>query len=97
MKPLLAVAAIAKPDDFFSMLRAQGLTLDRTLALPDHSSFDSWSRREYEGYQVICTEKDAVKLWHHQPDALAVPLVLTLETALLQQLDARLSHLLSPH
>lgn len=96
VKPLLAVAAIAKPDDFFSMLRAQGLTLDRTLALPDHSSFDSWSRREYEGYQVICTEKDAVKLWHHQPDALAVPLVLTLETALLQQLDARVSHLLSP-
>lgn len=95
-KPLLAVAAIAKPDDFFSMLRAQGLTLDRTLALPDHSSFDSWSRREYEGYQVICTEKDAVKLWRHQPDALAVPLVLTLETALLQQLDARVSHLLSP-
>lgn len=96
VKPLLAVAAIAKPDDFFSMLRAQGLTLDRTLALPDHSSFDSWLRREYEGYQVICTEKDAVKLWHHQPDALAVPLVLTLETALLQQLDARVSHLLSP-
>jgi tetraacyldisaccharide 4'-kinase len=95
-KPLLAVAAIAKPDDFFSMLRAQGLTLAQTLALPDHSSFDSWSRREYEGYQVICTEKDAVKLWHHQPDALAVPLVLTLQPELLHQIDARLSHLLSP-
>lgn len=96
-KPLLAVAAIAKPDDFFDMLRAHGLTLAQTLALPDHSAFDSWSRTDCEGYQVICTEKDAVKLWHHEPDALAVPLVLTLPAELLYQIDARLSHLLSRH
>jgi tetraacyldisaccharide 4'-kinase len=95
-KPLVAVAAIAKPDDFFAMLRAQGLPLSQTLALPDHYSFDSWSRNDYEGYQVICTEKDAVKLWQHQPDALAVPLVLTLAPDLLEQLDARLNSLLSP-
>lgn len=95
-KPLLALAAIAKPDDFFAMLRAQGLTLSKTLALPDHSSFDSWSRSDYGGYQVICTEKDAVKLWQHQPDALAVPLVLTLAPELLKQLDARLNTLLAP-
>lgn len=95
-KPLLAVAAIAKPDDFFAMLRAQGLPLSQTLALPDHYSFDSWSRNDYEGYQVICTEKDAVKLWQQQPDALAVPLVLTLAPDLLEQLDARLNSLLPP-
>ncbi len=95
-KPLLAVAAIAKPDDFFAMLRAQGLPLSQTLSLPDHYSFDSWSCNDYEGYQVICTEKDAVKLWQRQPDALAVPLVLTLEPELLKQLDARLNTLLAP-
>lgn len=95
-KPLLAVAGIAKPEDFFAMLRAQGLQLEQTLALPDHYSFDSWSRNDYGRYQVICTEKDAVKLWQHQPDALAIPLVLTLAPELLMQLDARLTNLLSP-
>ena len=93
-KPLLAVAAIAKPDDFFDMLRAQGLRLAHTLALPDHFSFDSWKSNQYVGYQVICTEKDAVKLWQYQPDALAVPLMLSLDPELLHALDARLIHLL---
>src|SRR5450830_283659 len=41
-KPLLAVAAIAKPEDFFTMLRAQGLLLAGTIALPDHYDFNSW-------------------------------------------------------
>lgn len=94
-KPLLAVAAIAKPADFFTMLRAQGLTLAGTVALPDHYDFDSWLRNDYERYTVICTEKDAVKLWHKQPDALAVPLVFTPEPAFMAQLDALLSVLLA--
>jgi tetraacyldisaccharide 4'-kinase len=93
-QPLLALAAIAKPDAFFAMLRAQGLPLARTLALPDHYDFDSWSRNEYEGYTVICTEKDAVKLWHKQPTALAVPLLFRPESAFLGALDTRLSALL---
>lgn len=94
-KPLLALAAIAKPEDFFAMLRAQGLTLTRTLALPDHYDFNSWSGNEYEGYTLICTEKDAVKLWPLEPDALAVPLILTPEPTFLTQLDARLDRLLA--
>lgn len=101
-KPLLAVAAIAKPEDFFTMLRAQGLLLAGTIALPDHYDFNSWLRTEYGGYTVICTEKDAVKLWHKQPDALAVPLLFTPEPALLAKLDALLTirlnaTLSSPH
>lgn len=96
-KPLLAVAAIAKPEDFFTMLRAHGLQLASTVALPDHYSFDSWSRNEYVRYTVICTEKDAVKLWHQQPDALAVPLVFTPEPAFMAALDQRLSALLQSH
>lgn len=94
-KPLLAVAAIAKPDDFFAMLRAKNLPLARTIALPDHYDFDSWLRNEYEGHTVICTEKDAVKLWLKQADALAVPLVFTPEPAFIARLDAMLSVLLA--
>lgn len=101
-KPFLAVAAIAKPADFFAMLQAQGLNPARTIALPDHYDFDSWKPNEYEGYTIICTEKDAVKLWHKQSDALAVPLVLTPEPAFMTQLDALLAarlnaKLSSPH
>jgi len=96
-QPLMAVAAIAKPEDFFAMLRAQGLTLARTLALPDHYDFNSWSHSISKGYTLICTEKDAVKLWQHQPDALAVPLVLNLSPVFLAELDGRLAqHLALP-
>lgn len=101
-KPLLALAAIAKPHEFFDMLRAQGLNLARTLALPDHYDFNSWQDNEYEGYTLICTEKDAVKLWLKRSDALAVPLEISLEPAFITQLDALLSKALastlsSPH
>jgi tetraacyldisaccharide 4'-kinase len=95
-KPLLALAAIAKPEDFFTMLRSQGLNLARTIALPDHYDFDSWIRNEYERYTIICTEKDAVKLWHKQPEALAVPLILTPEPAFVAKLDTLLAIRLHP-
>ena len=94
--PLLALAAIAKPNDFFAMLRAQGLILERTLALPDHFGFEDWPGHEFAGYTLICTEKDAVKLWPQCPDALAVPLVFLLEPAFLAQFDALLEHQLKP-
>ena len=94
-KPLLAVAAIAKPEDFFTMLRAQGLVLTHTIALPDHDDFAHWDSREHAACTVLCTEKDAVKLWRKQPDALAVPLLVTLDADFLAQLDTRLSNLLA--
>ncbi len=87
-KPLMAVAAIAQPQAFFDMLRALGLPLARTLALPDHYDFDSFTPSIHVGYQLICTEKDALKLWAVAPDALAVPLVQTAEPAFFQALDA---------
>ena len=97
--PLLALAAIAKPEAFFTMLRAQGLPLARTLALPDHYDFVLYKVNKYNGYTVICTEKDAVKLWARQPDALAVPLIFTPEPEFLAQLDTQLAVLLAkpPH
>ena len=85
--PLLALAAIARPDEFFDMLRARGLSLSHTIMLPDHYDFNSLNTNEFKGYSVICTEKDAAKLWPKWPRALAVPLLLTLEPACLARLD----------
>lgn len=87
-RPLLAVAGIARPESFFAMLRAQGLDLAATLALPDHFDFDSWERPTNMPYRLVCTEKDALKLWHQYPDALAVPLRTTLPPGFFTALDA---------
>ncbi|APW38520.1 tetraacyldisaccharide 4'-kinase [Rhodoferax koreense] len=92
-KPLDAVAAIAQPEAFFGMLREAGLTLSHTEALPDHSDFDSWQRKPDQREMLICTEKDAVKLWRRAPDALAVPLAVTLDAGFLAALDARVDAL----
>jgi tetraacyldisaccharide 4'-kinase len=85
--PLLALAGIAQPEAFFVMLRAMGLQLSQTVALPDHYTFDSCLPKEYEGYQLICTEKDAHKLWQLAPNALAVPLQLDIEPAFFSALN----------
>jgi tetraacyldisaccharide 4'-kinase len=95
--PLLAVAAIARPESFFDMLRAEGLTLAQTQALPDHFDFAEWQTPQDRAYTLLCTEKDAVKLWASQPDAWAVPLEFTPEPAFLRALDERLGQLSSPH
>ena len=86
--PLLALAGIAQPAAFFASLRDAGLALARTVALPDHFDFSRLDTGTLKGYQVLCTEKDAVKLWQYWPEALAVPLVQNLEPAFLQALDA---------
>ncbi len=58
---LQAAAGIAVPDRFFQLLRAKGLTLAATHALPDH---DAWDQDPCPPNtpNVIVTEKDAVKL-----------------------------------
>ena len=96
---LTALAAIANPGAFFDMLRQQGLRLTRTLALPDHDALSGvpiWDQRQ----RLLCTEKDAVKLFARYPQAglmlLAVPLVFTPEPDFFQALDERLLPLLSP-
>ena len=96
---LLAVAAIAQPAHFFSMLCAAGLELAETRALPDHYNFDSWKPTQSLRQTVICTEKDAIKLWQHQPDALAVPLVLAIDSGFWLAIDQRVDPWLSftPH
>jgi tetraacyldisaccharide 4'-kinase len=93
-RPLTAIAGVARPEAFFEMLRGEGLRLARTIALPDHHDFrgDPIAAGSAE---LICTEKDAVKLWQLRPGAWAVPLELDVDpafwTALDRLIDAKLS------
>ena len=91
--PLVAVAAIAKPDAFFQMLRECGLAPRQCIALPDHDDFSGWRPPPGADHLLLCTEKDALKLWRHAPDALAVPLLFEPEPAFFHALDAKLSSL----
>jgi tetraacyldisaccharide 4'-kinase len=90
--PLTAVAGIAKPDAFFSMLRDAGLAIERTVALPDH--YDFTQPLDAQG-AIVCTEKDAVKLWHTRPDAWAVPLAVEIDAAFWPAFDSRVDAKLS--
>jgi tetraacyldisaccharide 4'-kinase len=94
-KPLLAVAAIARPEAFFAMLRQQRLHLTHTVSLPDHDDFSKAPPSLLDAPHVLCTEKDAVKLWRLRPDAWAIPLELSIDAdfwpAFDSLLDAKLS------
>lgn len=67
--------------------------MDQAQALPDHDRFNHWTRLGEPGTPLLCTEKDALKLWPHAPDALAVPLDMVLEPAFFCALDAALDQL----
>jgi tetraacyldisaccharide 4'-kinase len=108
-RPLVALAGIANPEAFFVMLRAYGLMLQKTIAMPDHHDFDNFDLSAYAGQTVLCTEKDAVKLFGMpRPGGLqllAVPLAFSPEPAffgvfdalLARRLAAKISPLPSPH
>ena len=90
-RPLLAVAGIAAPDKFFSMLRAAGLTIEAS-PQPDHHPYTTlpWPAGTPD---VITTEKDAVKLDPQRQGATrvwVVPLDLTLPDALVNELKSLL-------
>jgi tetraacyldisaccharide 4'-kinase len=91
-RPFHAVAGIAKPEAFFAMLREQGLQLAHTTALPDHHDFTADIA---PGDEVICTSKDAVKLWRVRPDAWAAPLSIDIEPAFWTRFDSLLDAKLS--
>lgn len=98
-QPLVALAGIANPEAFFAMLRATGLKLEKTVALPDHHDFRHDDLSAYAGHTVLCTEKDAVKLFSRTLPTgmklLAVPLVFSPEPAFYSALDRLLAPLLS--
>jgi tetraacyldisaccharide 4'-kinase len=91
---LLALAGIANPEAFFAMLRSAGLNLVKTTSLPDHYNFNSSLGNDYAGCTIICTVKDAVKLWRVHPEALAVPLEFEPEPAFFAAFDAMLKPLI---
>lgn len=96
-RPLTALAGIGRPEAFFAMLRSRGLQLGRCLALPDHAALDTLPAGLEHG-ELVCTEKDAVKLWRLRPDAWAVPLLAELEPAFWPAFDRLLDAKLSfPH
>jgi len=78
-RPIVAVAGTAQPHVFFGMLRSRGVMLGETRALPDHAPFEATQWAGPADNTLLCTEKDAVKLWRHRPDALAVPLLVHLD------------------
>lgn len=102
-KPLMALAAIAEPDAFFRMLKQNGLVLQNTISLPDHYDFKDFDFGALAGKTVLCTEKDAVKLFPRQgagctgsPMKLwAIPLEFTPEPAFLSAFDTLLAKVLS--
>ncbi|MEJ8840087.1 tetraacyldisaccharide 4'-kinase [Ramlibacter sp. AN1133] len=93
--PVIALAGIASPEAFFAMLRAAGLTLAASYALPDHHDFVHLPAAIPKDATLLCTEKDAVKLWQLRPDAWAVPLQVEIPAAFWQDLDRLLDARLS--
>lgn len=91
-RPLHALAGIAKPDAFFDMLRAQGLTLASCAAYVDHDNFAKFNPAPDKNALWLCTEKDAVKLWALYPQMawqiLAIPLLVELDSTFFAALDA---------
>ncbi|MEO5671974.1 MAG: tetraacyldisaccharide 4'-kinase [Ramlibacter sp.] len=92
--PVTAVAGIARPEAFFQMLREQGMQLADTIALPDHDDFQDqpWEASEET---LVCTEKDAVKLWAMRPDAWVVALLVDIAPAFWAAFDLLLDAKLS--
>ena len=104
-QPVQALAAIAYPQEFFAMLGEQGLQLAQSYALPDHANLADAALLQPLGILpplataaaptieppvLLCTEKDAHKLWQLVPHALAVPLVVAIDPAFAQQVQQRL-------
>lgn len=95
-QPVLAMAAIARPGVFFAMLADAGVVPQRVLPLPDHADAAMLSAA-LAGWRadVLCTEKDFVKLDTLPADvrAWAVPLELQIEPGFFAAVDARLAAL----
>ena len=86
--PVDALAGIARPEAFFAMLTGAGLQLRKRQSFADHAPLDDW-QAPADGTRVLCTEKDAVKLWPRWPDVLAVPLRLDLPASFWRTFDQR--------
>ncbi len=93
-EPCLAVAGIARPEVFFNQLRQLGLSVVTTQALPDHYDFMDWSPPCVQHSWLLCTEKDAQKIWRYAPQTLAVPLQMRIAPGFFDALDRYLAPIL---
>ena len=59
--PCSAAAGIGRPERFFAMLRAAGVTLSRTLRIPDHQAIPADALQDLPAGPILITPKDAVK------------------------------------
>jgi tetraacyldisaccharide 4'-kinase len=84
-----ALAGTANPEVFFAMLRAAGVQPAATHAFADAAQVLP------AGATLVCTEKDAVKLWRVRPEAWAVPLQVEIPRSFWARLDALLAPRLS--
>ena len=94
-----AVAGTARPGIFFDMLRARGIEPTLAVSLPDHAALSDYTALvQDKASTLLCTEKDAVKLFPQltadragqHAQVWAVPLELTPEPAFFDALDRRL-------
>ncbi len=90
-QPVQALAGIARPEIFFEALKSAGLVLANTYPLQDHAPLSEWCPSN--DLPVFCTEKDAVKLWPHLPEAWAVPLECELPGVLLDEITSDVQQL----
>ena len=92
-KSIHALAAVAKPQLFFQMLRDKGLKLVRIHSYPDHASLEKYVPPTGINEILLCTSKDAIKLWKNYPHVWAVPLVIELNSQFLKAFDASIKSL----
>ena len=86
LKPVEVISGIAKPDAFLAMLEQSQFQIRHSTALPDHDNFQTW-QPSHPQLPLLCTEKDAVKLWARFPQALAMPLVFEPEPSFWEAFD----------
>jgi tetraacyldisaccharide 4'-kinase len=99
---LTAVAGTARPGVFFDMLRTRGVEPAAEVGLPDHADLSEYAALLQNGSTtLLCTEKDAVKLFPalldspagRHPKVWAVPLELAPDAGFFSALDERLQAL----
>lgn len=87
---LVAIAGIAQPAVFFKMLADAGIHTTQNITYPDHYDFANWAPPTRDACTILCTEKDAVKIWPIDPTAIAIPLVQTMDQAFFENIRSAL-------